>query len=59
LSAGNVTLQWVAQGQQIQVYRANRVTGPFTPIGPPQSGNSYTDVGILKTNASAFYRIGY
>ena len=59
LSPGNVTLQWASQGQQIQVYRAIKVTGPFTPIGAPQPGNSYTDLGILKTNASAFYRIGY
>jgi hypothetical protein len=59
LSAGNVTFQWVAQGQQVQVYRAFKVTGPFTPIGAPQSGSSYTDLGILKTNVSAFYKIGY
>jgi len=60
LSAGNVTLQWASQSQQIQVFRANTVAGPFLPIGVPQSGNSYTDVGILKTaNASVFYRIGY
>ncbi len=59
LNTGNVKLQWSGQGQQFQVYRANKVTGPFNPIGAPQSGNSYTDLGILKTNASAFYRIGY
>jgi hypothetical protein len=59
LNAGNVTLRWESQGQQFQVYRANKVTGPFIPIGAPQTGNSYTDIGILKTNASAFYRIGY
>jgi hypothetical protein len=59
LSAGNVTLQWAAPGQPIQVFRAAAVKGPFSLIGTVPSGNSYTDVGILKTNASAFYRIGY
>ncbi len=59
LKAGNVTLQWQGPGQQFQVQRANAVTGPFTPIGAPQSGTTYTDLGILKTNASAFYRISY
>ncbi len=59
LSAGNVTLQWPSQSQPIQVYRANKVTGPFTPIGALQPGNSYTDLGILKTNTSAFYRLGF
>jgi len=59
LPAGNVTLEWAAPGQPIQVFRAAAVKGPFSLIGTVQSGNSYTDVGILKTNASAFYRIGY
>jgi len=59
LKTGNVTLQWLGPGQQFQVLRATAVTGPFTPIGAPQPGTSYTDPGILKTNASAFYRIRY
>jgi hypothetical protein len=59
LSTGNVNLHWQSQGQQVQVQRANAVTGPFAPIGAPQSGTSYTDPGILKTNTRAFYRISY
>ena len=56
---GNVTLQWLGPSQQFQVLRATAATGPFTPIGAPQPGTSYTDPGILKTNARAFYRIRY
>jgi hypothetical protein len=59
LQTGNVTLQWQGPSQQFQVLRATSATGPFTPIGAPQPGTSYTDPGILKTNASAFYRIRY
>lgn len=59
LNAGNITLQWVNQSQLVQVQRASKVTGPYTPIGAPQSGASYTDLGILKTNATAFYRVQY
>lgn len=59
LNTGNVTLQWAGQGHQVQVERAETLAGPFTNIGSPQTGSSYTDVGVLKTNASAFYRIQY
>ncbi len=56
---GNVTLQWDGPNQQFQVERAASLSGPFSPVGAPQTSKSYTDPGILRTNADAFYRIRY
>ncbi len=59
-SSGSVTLQWDGpDNQQFQVMRALSLTGGFSPIGQPQTAKSYTDVGILLTNAHAFYQISY
>jgi hypothetical protein len=57
LSAGNVTLEWNAAGQQFQVERAPAVKGQFQPVGPAQSERVFTDFGVLKTNSQNFYRI--
>jgi len=59
LSTGDILLTWQGGTPPYQVQRAMAVTGPFVPIGAPQAGTSYTDLGILKTNAAAFYRISY
>jgi len=59
LGAGNVTFQWSGPDQSFQVERAFSASGPFTPIGSPQTSKSYTDVGILQTNARTFYRVRY
>ncbi len=57
LSAGNVTLQWSAGGQQFQVERTSAMGGQFQAIGPVQTDRVFTDYGVLKTNAQNFYRI--
>jgi hypothetical protein len=57
LSAGNVTLEWNAAGQQFQVERAPAVKGQFQPVGPVQTERVFTDVGVLKTNSQNYYRI--
>jgi hypothetical protein len=59
LASGSVTLQWQSPGQPVQVERANSVTGRFAPVGAPQTGSSYTDAGVMKTNATTFYRLSY
>ncbi len=59
LTTGDAVLTWQGGTPPYQVRRAMAVTGPFIPIGAPQSGTSYTDLGILKTNAVTFYRISY
>lgn len=52
-----LTLRWEGPGQQFQVERSATVTGPYQPVGPPQSGRSFTDGGVLQTAARMFYRV--
>jgi hypothetical protein len=59
IAAGNVTIQWEGPDQQFQVERATSASGPFAPLGAPQSAKSYTDVGALQNNAQLFYRVRY
>jgi len=57
LTTGDVTLGWQDGGPQFQVEKATTVTGPFQPVGPAQSERTFTDSGVLRTNAQTFYRV--
>ena len=57
LTAGSITLRWEGSGPQFQVEKASTVTGPFQPVGSVQSERTFTDPGVLRTNAQTFYRV--
>jgi hypothetical protein len=57
LTTGDVTLGWQDGGPQFQVEKAATVTGQFQPVGPVQTERTFTDLGVLKTNAQTFYRV--
>ena len=57
-ATGNIMLSWEGgNGPQFQIEKATALTGPFQPLGAPQTARSFTDPGVLKTNAQSFYRI--
>jgi hypothetical protein len=56
-ASGKVTLRWEGQGLSYQVEKASEVTGPFSPLGAPQTGLTFTDPGALKSNTRSFYRV--
>jgi hypothetical protein len=53
---GNVHLQWDSNGGQAQVERAGVVGGPYSPISPITTDQTFTDMGAL-TNRALFYRL--
>src|SRR5262249_31957422 len=58
LATGNITLSWEGgAGPQFQVEKATVLAGPFQPVGAPQTGRTFTDPGVLRTNALSFYRV--
>ncbi len=52
----NVVLQWDSNGRQTQLERAAMVEGPYSPISPITTDQTFTDLGAL-TNQAAFYRL--
>jgi hypothetical protein len=53
---GNIRLQWDSNGGQAQFERAGVVGGPYSPISPITTNQTFTDVGAL-TNRAVFYRL--
>src|SRR5262249_7163215 len=57
-ATGDLTLRWDGgTGPLFQVQKAAAVTGPFEPVGQPQSQRTYTDTGALKAAKASFYRV--
>jgi hypothetical protein len=57
LTTGDVTLGWQDGGPQFQVEKTTTITGQFQPVGPMQTERTFTDSGVLRTNAQTFYRV--
>ena len=57
--SGNVVVRWEGgrEGMQFQVEKATDLMWPFQPLGDPQASREHTDVGALRTNSAAFYRV--
>ena len=58
---GSVTVKWPsAAGRLYQVYRADKVEGPYAPVGAEVSAtapeNRYAD-GTASATAPAFYKV--
>jgi hypothetical protein len=53
---GNIRLQWDSNGGQAQLERARLVEGPYAPISPITTSETFTDMGAL-TNRALFYRL--
>jgi hypothetical protein len=56
-SSGNVRLEWDGQGRVFQLERAASVPGSFLPASPIQPDLSFDDLGALKNQSNAFYRV--
>jgi len=54
---GNIRLEWTANGQKIQVEKADNVNGPYTALGPVTTDQAYTDIGSLNNQTQSFYRL--
>jgi hypothetical protein len=57
LTSGDITLEWEGGDPQFQVEKAAAVTGPFQPVGNPQTERTFTDAGALSTAGASYYRI--
>ena len=57
VAAGNLTFRWEGEGPRFQVEKAATVNGQFLPVGSVQTERTFTDPGVLKTNAQTFYRV--
>lgn len=54
---GNVLVQWLGNGQTDQVERADSAAGPYAPLSPLTSDQSFTDLGVLTNRLQFFYRL--
>jgi len=52
----SLRLQWDSHGHQVQLERAMIVGGPYSPISPIATNQTFTDVSAL-TNRALFYRL--
>jgi hypothetical protein len=54
---GNVHLEWSANGQKVQLEKAETVNGPYTALGGATTDSSFTDVGALTNRSETYYRL--
>jgi hypothetical protein len=54
---GNIRLDWTANGQKVQVEKAEDVNGPYTALGPITTDQTYTDVGAFGNRTQSYYRL--
>ena len=52
----SLRLQWDSNGHQVELERAVIVGGPYSPVSPITTNQTFTDVGVL-TNQALFYRL--
>jgi hypothetical protein len=57
LATRSITLRWEGDGAQFQVEKAANVSGPYQPLGAPQSERVFTDANAIQPDGRAFYRV--
>jgi hypothetical protein len=54
---GNIRLDWAANGQKVQVEKAEDASGPYIALSPVTTDQTYTDVGALGNRTHSYYRL--
>ncbi len=56
-ATGDIRLEWSANGQPVQVQRAENAGGPYLAVSLAITDSSFTDVGALTNRTQSFYRL--